>query len=108
MAIASPNVLPVRWDLSVRPDGTAKLSFQGELDTDSTPTSWTKLQTELAGANLTNLEVDVSQLASDSAGLALLYYLSTGGMTPGAKVNLAGLSPELQHLLRSFSKEDFE
>src|SRR5207247_4048247 len=40
-------------------------------------------------------------------GLALLYYISVGGMTPGATVNLTGLSPELQHLFRSFSAEDF-
>jgi phospholipid/cholesterol/gamma-HCH transport system permease protein len=30
-----------------------------------------------------------------------------GGMTPGANVNITGLSPELQHLLRSFSSEDY-
>ena len=108
MALASPTVLPVRWDFSVRPDGTARLSFQGELDAESTPTSWSRLEAELARTNLTNLEVDVSQLVSDSAGLALLYYLSIGGMTPGARVLLSGLNPELQHLMRSFSKADFE
>jgi len=108
MAVASPNNLPVRWDFSLRPDGSAKLAFSGELDTESTPASWTRLQAELAGTKLTRLEVDVSQLDSDSAGLALLYYLSTGAMTPGASVSLSGLNPELQHLLRSFSREDFE
>jgi anti-anti-sigma factor len=108
MALATPTVLPVRWDFSVRPDGTAKLSVQGELDAESTPASWARLEAELAETKLTNLEVDVSQLVSDSAGLALLYYLSTGGMTPGARVSLSGLNPELQHLMRSFSKQDFE
>ncbi len=108
MAIASPTDLPVHWDLSVRPDGTANLAFRGELDADSTPGAWSMLEKELAGTNLANLEVDVSQLVSDSAGLALLYRLSTGGMTPGSRVSLSGLNPELQHLLRSFSKEDFD
>ena len=108
MPDASPNALPVQWEFSVRSDGTAKLSFRGELDAESTPGSWTTLQAQLVGTPLTNLDVDVSQLVSDSAGLALLYYLSTGGMTPGARVSLSGLNPELQHLLRSFSKEDFK
>src|SRR5579859_463213 len=108
MPVAPPNDLPVRWDFSQRPDGSAKLAFSGELDAESTPASWTRLQAELAGTKLASLEVDVSQLVSDSAGLALLYYLSTGGMTPGARVSLSGLNPELQHLLRSFSREDLE
>lgn len=108
MPVAPPNDLPVHWDFSPRPDGTAKLAFHGELDAESTAASWTRLQAELAGTKLASLEVDVSQLVSDSAGLALLYYLSTGGMTPGARVSLSGLNPELQHLLRSFSREDFD
>jgi phospholipid/cholesterol/gamma-HCH transport system permease protein len=108
MAVTPAIDLPVRWDFSLRPDGTAKLTFSGELDAESTPASWTRLQAQLAGTELSSLEVDVSRLVSDSAGLALLYYLSTGGMTPGANVSLSGLNPELQHLLRSFSREDFD
>ena len=38
----------------------------------------------------------------------MLYYLSIGGMTPGANVTITGLSAELQRLLRSFSAEDFQ
>src|SRR4029077_15919 len=77
-------------------------------DPVSTPQAWSKLETELAGTRVIRLVVDVHQLVCDSAGLALLYHLSVGGMTPGANVNLTGLSPELQHLLRSFSTEDFQ
>jgi phospholipid/cholesterol/gamma-HCH transport system permease protein len=108
MTVAPPNDFPVRWDFSPRPDGTAKLVLNGELDAESTPVSWTRLQTELAATKLVSLDVDVSRLVSDSAGLALLYYLSTGGMTPGASVSLSGLNPELQRLLRSFSTKDFD
>src|SRR2546428_1284725 len=105
MAVKPPLDLSVRWDLSMHPDGTAALTFTGELDAISTPQAWSKLETEFAGTRVIRLEVDVRQLVCDSAGLALLYHLSVGGMTPGATVNLAGLSPELQHLLRSFSRE---
>jgi len=108
MPITPPIDLPVQWDLLRQPDGAGRLVLRGELDTESTPRFWTKLEAALAEAKLTSLEVDVSQLASDSAGLALLYHLSTGGMTPGAAVSLNGLNPELQHLLRSFSQADLE
>jgi phospholipid/cholesterol/gamma-HCH transport system permease protein len=82
--------------------------FSGELDTESTAVAWRSLEREFAAVKLTRLEVDVRQLASDSAGLALLYHLSSGGMSPGVNVTLTGLNPELQHLLRSFSSEDFQ
>src|SRR5690349_5549846 len=108
MALARPVNLSVRWDLVPQPDGSGKLVFSGELDAESTPAAWRSLEAQLRGSKLSALDIDVEQLVSDSAGLALLYYLSTGGMTPGVNVSLRGLSPELQHLLRSFSKEDFE
>src|SRR5213594_546798 len=108
MAVKRPVDLSVRWNLSVRPDGAATLAFDGELDAVSTPVAWPNLQSEFARTNVVSLEIDARQLAfCDSAGLALLYYISVGGMTPGATVNLTGLSPELQHLFRSFSTEDF-
>ena len=92
----------------MRPDGTGKLEFAGELDAESTPVAWRSLESELAAIKVASFEIDVRQLVCDSAGLALLYYLSVGAMTPGANVNLTGLSPELQHLLRGFSMEDFQ
>jgi phospholipid/cholesterol/gamma-HCH transport system permease protein len=106
MAVPPPVESPVRWEISRRPDGTGTLLFTGELDTESTPVTWSSLERELAGSRMVRLEVDVRGLECDSAGLALLYYLSTGGMTPGATVEVIGLSPDLQHLLASFSKED--
>jgi len=108
MAVTPPVDLSVRWNLSARPDGTSTLVFTGELDAESTPVAWRKLESELGKIRLAGLEIDVRQLVCDSAGLALLYYLSVGRMTPGANVDLTGLSPDLQHLLRSFSTEDFE
>jgi len=108
MAVSPPVDSPVRWELSRRPDGTGTLAFTGELDTESTPAAWHSLERELAGSQMVRLEVDVRRLECDSAGLALLYYLSIGGMTPEATVEVTGLSPDLQHLLGSFSKEDFQ
>lgn len=108
MAVKPPVDLSVRWNLSVRPDGAATLAFAGELDAVSTPVAWPSLESEFARTKVVSLEIDARQLAfCDSAGLALLYYISVGGMTPGATVNLVGLSPEFQRLFRSFSAEDF-
>lgn len=97
-----------RWELSARPEGTASLVFTGELDTASTPAAWMRLQSELTPLKLSSLDIECGRLDDcDSAGLALLYFLSVGGMTPGAKVTVRGLNPERQHLLGSFSTEDF-
>src|SRR5881394_656975 len=108
MPATHPVDLRVHWEASVQPGGLGKLVFTGDLDAESTPVVWSALESELAGIKVVRFEIDVRQLVCDSAGLALLYYISVGGMTPGATVNLTGLSPELQHLLRSFSKEDFQ
>src|SRR5262249_17419578 len=108
MPNASPVTLPVRWDLSMQPDGTSKLDIAGELDAESTAVAWRDLESELKALKTPRMEIDVRQLVCDSAGLALLYYLSTGAMTPGATVTLTGLNPELQHLLRSFSQGDLQ
>ncbi|MGO8708254.1 MAG: ABC transporter permease [Terracidiphilus sp.] len=103
----NPVELPVAWELSAASDDAVTLKFTGELDAESTPGAWTKLEGELAGVKIMRLTADVSRLSScDSAGLALLYQLSAGAMTPGARVELVGLDPELQHLFRSFSTED--
>ena len=73
MAVTHPIDLSVRWDLSFQPDGTAKLTFAGELDAESTAVAWRNLESELAAIKVVSLEIDVRQLVCDSAGLALLY-----------------------------------
>jgi phospholipid/cholesterol/gamma-HCH transport system permease protein len=109
MPVNAPVELPVKWDLSVRPDGSATLTFTGELDAAWTPEAWSRLESELKAAKFSSLRIDVTRLTScDSAGLALLYQLSTGGMKAGVRTELTGLSPELQHLYQSFSTEDFQ
>lgn len=101
--------LSVRWELLKDSEGAVLLTLHGDLDAVSTPGAWSALEKELTGAGFTSLEIDAGQLNyCDSAGLALLYYLYSGGMTPGATVRMSGLSPELQNLFGSFSMEDFQ
>lgn len=99
----------VQWDLATGPSGVATLTLRGHLDVASTPGAWLALDKELRGKPISRLEIEAGRLEScDSAGLALLYELSIGSMTPGATTRVTGLGPELQHLLRSFSTEDYE
>ena len=100
--------LSVRWEV-LKAEGSVLLTLRGGLDAASTPTAWEALEKELKGAEVSSLEIDASDLAyCDSAGLALLYYLYAGRMTPGATVRMSGLSSELQNLSGSFSIEDFQ
>jgi phospholipid/cholesterol/gamma-HCH transport system permease protein len=108
MPTEQPTNLSVRWDLSVGANGAGRLAFAGELDAESTSEAWGNLQRDLTGLKVVGLEIDVSRLTCDSAGLALLYFLSIGGMTPTTNVRLTGLNPELQPLLNGFSQEDFQ
>jgi phospholipid/cholesterol/gamma-HCH transport system permease protein len=98
----------VRWE-ALKAEGAVLLTLHGGLNAASTPAAWEALEKELKGAGVSSLEIDASDLAyCDSAGLALLYYLYAGRMTPGATVRMSGLSSELQNLSGSFSIEDFQ
>ena len=59
MPVTHPVAVPVRWHFSVQPDGTGKLTFEGELDAESTAVAWKALQTELAGIKALSFEIDV-------------------------------------------------
>jgi phospholipid/cholesterol/gamma-HCH transport system permease protein len=96
-----------RWRLERPPGSAATLVLTGELDSVSTPAAWNELEAELSELKEARLKVEVSGLSDcDSAGLALLYHLTKGGLPAGTQVDIAGLNPELQHLFRSFSMED--
>jgi phospholipid/cholesterol/gamma-HCH transport system permease protein len=97
----------VRWDV-LKAEGAVLLTLHGDLDVASTPGAWDALEKELKGGEISSLEIDASNLTCDSAGLALLYYMYTGRMTPGATVRMSGLSSELQNLSGSFSLADFQ
>src|SRR4051794_1718732 len=104
-----PAAPRVRFELVKAGADRLRLVLSGELDADSVPRLWEELQREFAATPVSALEVDAAGLTyCDSAGLALLYALSTGQMTPQAQVTLGGLNPELQKELQSFSLEDYQ
>jgi phospholipid/cholesterol/gamma-HCH transport system permease protein len=91
------------------PGGGATLVLRGELDSISTPVVWSQLEKQLSAAKLSKLEINAGGLTDcDSAGLALLYHVASGGMTSGLTATLTGLNPELEHLYKSFSLQDLQ
>jgi phospholipid/cholesterol/gamma-HCH transport system permease protein len=94
-------------EIEQRPEQVAKVTLRGALNVDSTAACWRKLEEHLRPMKLQGLDVDVSQLALDGGvGVALLRYVSEGGMTPGAQVSLVGLSPEQKAILETFTAHD--
>ena len=96
-------------DVEVRADGHATVFLRGRLDADSTADAWRYLERQLRGARVTSMHVDASALEfCGGSGIALLRFLTTGGMTPGAAVTVGGLKNEFQRLFDSFTAEDYE
>jgi phospholipid/cholesterol/gamma-HCH transport system permease protein len=96
-------------DLQFGPPGNARVGLRGRLNAQTTASCWDRLQEGLRDAKLEKLEVDASGLwVCDGAGMALLRYLSIGGMTPGASVSVGGLEAGLEQLFESFTSQDYE
>ena len=88
-------------------DGRTLVSLRGKLDAQGTAACWRELDQRLRGRRITHLEIDVSQAPITGAiGAALLRYVNSGAMTPGAQVELKGVRPEFQAALDSFTDED--
>jgi len=96
-------------DVQVRPDGYATIVLRGRLDAESTPACWSKLEKELRSARVSAGQVDAAGIDfCDGSGIALLRYLSLGGMTQGAIVTIHGLKPEFQRLFEGFTADDYK
>src|SRR5438445_5303697 len=96
-------------DVEVRADGHATIFLRGHLDSHSTAAAWRYLERRLSGARVTSMHIDAGALEfCGGSGIALLRYLTTGALTPGAAVTVAGLKDEFQRLFESFTAEDYE
>lgn len=88
--------------------GRVLVKLSGRLDAQSTGTCWRELERRLRPLRASAVEVDASGVTlAGGIGAALLRYLGEAGMTPGAHVELKGLSREAQGILDAFSAEDF-
>lgn len=93
---------PAQAEAKMQADGRVSVRLYGSLDIDSMGNLWRDLDERLRPLQAHTLEVDASSLdVRGGGGLALLQYLKAGGFAPGAKVNLCGLRPELDEILRA-------
>jgi phospholipid/cholesterol/gamma-HCH transport system permease protein len=99
-----------RFELRARGEGAATLHLSGRLNVGSTAGLWRELDARLRRTPIQALEVDVSEVERcDGAGLALLHFLSMGGMSPpDGKTTVRGLRPEFLNLFQKFSAEDYQ
>ncbi len=110
MSQSSHNDSGACFELTAGSGGTATLTLSGRLDAQSTSRLWRELDARLRQTPVSALDVDVSGIAyCDGAGLALLHFLSMGGMAaPGATVKIHGLRPEFRTLFQSFTADDYQ
>jgi phospholipid/cholesterol/gamma-HCH transport system permease protein len=95
-------------ELHEEPDGRISLKLRGLLDSQSTAACWHELEKTLQSKRVRSLEVDASEVKlAGGIGAALLRYLSEGGMTPGAEVEVRGLSKQAESILNTFTAEDY-
>jgi len=99
-----------RFELQPGSQGAAALKLTGRFDARSTARVWGELAAALRQQAPASLDVDASGIEQcDGAGLALLHFLSMGGMLPSnAKASIRGLRPEFQGLFQKFSAEDYQ
>jgi phospholipid/cholesterol/gamma-HCH transport system permease protein len=88
--------------------GHVAVKLRGRLDSQTTGTCWRRLEERLREGSIRCLDVDASEVElAGGIGAALLRYLGEGGMTPGAQVEMRGLSQKTETILKAFSAEDF-
>jgi phospholipid/cholesterol/gamma-HCH transport system permease protein len=99
-----------RFELKADGPGLGALTLSGRLDARSTAVLWRDLEARLRHSPVSALEVDAAGVDyCDGAGLALLQFLSMGGMLlPGGKATVRGLRPEFLNLFKRFTAEDYQ
>lgn len=108
MQVSVQSAGAVATEIQEHPEGRVSLVLRGRLDVRSTGVLWRELEKRLAPLRIRSLEVDATHLdLQGGIGIALLRYLSEGGMTPGAQVVVRGLNDGARKLLETFTAEDF-
>lgn len=107
---ATPSSSSARFELQPGSGGGATLHLSGRLDAASTASLWRELDAKLQSPPIASLDVDASAVDyCDGAGLALLHFLSMGGMSArDGKVTVRGLRPEFENLYQKFSAADYQ
>ncbi len=98
--------MPTRVELRAGSDG-AVLAISGPLNVETAAAARRQIETELAAARVSRIEVDASGIdRGDMSGMSLLYELTEGRLTPGVRAGVAGLKPEFARLLAAFPSRE--
>jgi phospholipid/cholesterol/gamma-HCH transport system permease protein len=96
-----------RVDLRQAPGDGAVLTLGGALDVSTAAEARREVVARLAQTRVASLQIDASGIdRGDVSGMAILYELTQGLLTPGVSPKLTGLKPEFEHLLKAFPAED--
>ncbi len=94
-----------RVEASQNPHGEVEIRLTGRLDTGSAASVWKQMQAALKDAQ--GARVTVGELTHcDAAGVALLRFISLGGMTQGKTAEINGLAPPLRRMFDAVTTED--
>ncbi|HXT11496.1 MAG TPA: ABC transporter permease [Candidatus Angelobacter sp.] len=93
-------------DLREEAGGALTIALHGLLDARSTGRCWRDLEEKLRRRRVKSVVVDAGDASfSGSIGIALVSHLQSGGMTPGAKVDVRGLKDEIRKMIEMFPSE---
>lgn len=96
-------------DIQVGADGHAAVVLSGALDAETTPGCWARLEEKLERSHIKTIDLYAESVNfCDGSGIALLRYLSLGGMTEGAAVTVHGLKEEWRKQLEAFTADDYK
>lgn len=101
----SPAAAVCTVSAATRPDGRVEIQLQGVLDSLTAPKAWKAISTALTNAK--NARIEISGLEEcDGAGVALLRFISLGGLTQGVPVAVEGLTPPQQRIFDTINAGD--
>src|SRR5262245_5382959 len=96
-----------RVDLRQAPGDGAVLTLAGALDVSTAAEARREVVEQLSGTRVTSLRIDASGIDhGDVSGMAILYELTQGFLTPGVSPKLTGLKPQFENLLKAFPPKE--
>jgi phospholipid/cholesterol/gamma-HCH transport system permease protein len=96
-----------RVDLRQAPGDGAVLTLAGALDVSTAAETRREVVERLSGTRVSSLQIDASGIdRGDVSGMAVLYELTQGFLTPGVSPKLTGLRPQFENLLKAFPPKE--
>ena len=96
-----------RVDLRQAPGDGAVLTLAGALDVSTAAEARREVVERLSGTRVASLQIDASGIdRGDVSGMAVLYELTQGLLTPGVSPKLTGLKPQFENLLKTFPPKE--